>query len=111
MQRAPVVLTSKDKKEIKSGLATTRMVVKKLRELDYQDVDKAGALAAALGDIQTACQRYLRLIADFDDASYPETAADVLVEIQGELEEIGWHAKSVEEVLPEVIDWMYAQSD
>jgi len=35
----------------------------------------------------------------------------ILIEIQGELEEISWHTKSVEEALPEVIDWMYAQSD
>ncbi len=76
MERASVVLTSKDKREIKSGLATTRMVVDKLQELEYRDVDKVGVLAAALGDIRTACQRYLRLVADFDDARYPETLAD-----------------------------------
>ncbi len=110
MPRTNVVLTSKDEKEIKTGLATTRAVEKKLGDFGYGDGEKVGALAAALGDIQAACHRYLRLIGNLEDASYPETLADVLVELQGELEEISWHVKSIEEALPDAIDWLYDQN-
>lgn len=110
MQRATMVLTSKDEKEIKSGLATTRMAARKLQELGYPDQESLGAFVAALGDTLTACQRYMRLVGDFDDASYAETLGDVLVEIQAELEEIGWHTKSIKDALPKVIDWLYSQN-
>lgn len=86
------------------------MATKKLQDLGYHDQKALGALVSALGDTVTACQHYTRLIRDLEDASYPETVADVLVEIQTELEEITWHAKSIEEALPEAIDWLYSQN-